>query len=160
MLWDSEQQYHELFINWWNNTTSAQRIKASDKEYHPRWDSRARRHAAWDNYQQCAREHDGEPFLMCLHCKAFLRHPTVRNTGTTNIISHINSAVCKKRRRSDASRPFHSASKARSLVVLYLSKLTINIAPKVKFTSGVYKANIRAAGAYYYRCYEPSISRN
>lgn len=113
VLWDAGPEYQQTFLDWWSTTTAAIRITNSSKENHPCWTSHIRRHKAWDNYQQCAKYHDGEPHLVCIWCAAYLRHPTVKNTGTTNLIAHLKAGACKKKRRvSGAGGPLDAAFKA------------------------------------------------
>src|SRR5207302_1925175 len=74
-----------------------------------RWDSKLRGGPHWVHFGEGAKEHDGEPFLYCLCCKATLRHPSAFNVGTTHMKTHLSSdkfVSASGRNRQDISSMF------------------------------------------------------
>ena len=96
VLWDGDKDYAKSFLEWWETTHAAERIAASRTEREPSWNSKARTEI-WLEYEQCALP-DGDPFVRCKGCGAYLKHPIVYNYGTSTITHHKTTRACIKKR--------------------------------------------------------------
>jgi hypothetical protein len=84
------------FQDWWNDTRYGIQ-NATKKERKLRWDKpKVSKH--WLSFKQAALIRNGEPNIICRLCHKVLIHPSLSNTGTTNMKNHLKSTSCLKGR--------------------------------------------------------------
>ena len=87
------------FLEWWKKTPTYWEFLQKGTADSFRWDS-AKHSGAWSHYNQVARIADGRVSVACVHCSAVLKHPSVRNTGTSSLRSHLATGSCTGKRKA------------------------------------------------------------
>jgi BED zinc finger len=89
------QQYSNAFIAWWNTTQYALLVKNSPSSYHlPSWDISKKSSSVWSSFDQAAEAKTGQPKVACRTCGRVFNHPSVKNTGTSNMSKHLKQSKC------------------------------------------------------------------
>ena len=80
------------FLIWWEETSYAVLLRQRGK--HHKWGESRRNSAWWTHFAEGATFPQGHPRLRCKYCGRLLKHPYIRNTGTTAMRNHLRSTNC------------------------------------------------------------------
>lgn len=88
---------------WWSTTPWRRR--------YPRlsftWHQHKKTSDVWSQFQSAARSSDGRPFVRCTRCTAAIRHPSIKNSGTTALNRHLTTKECQRESKRKGLESIH-----------------------------------------------------
>jgi hypothetical protein len=118
VAWSLEK--HAVFLEWWYKTLWGRDDPLVCKDTkRVKWE-RIHSSNAWSNFNQVAHHLTGEPALCCKYCGQILKHPTLKNTGTSNLSGHLQQSKCRGQKRS------HDNENVRDMLLVSLSNTSGN----------------------------------
>jgi hypothetical protein len=93
ILYDEEQK--DAFMEWWEGTSWMLTAANKSNIKMPSWGS-SKVSPVWLHFSEVAHKNTGEPKVLCMVCQHLLAHPSIKNTGTSTMQSHVNSKNCRK----------------------------------------------------------------
>ncbi len=97
VLYDHEQEYQHIFLNWWKQTQYAMQVerKVSDY-YHSKWISQSWTDEIWNNFYQTALVESERFKLICHLCSHVYKHSNNRSIDNSIMKHHLNSKDCDR----------------------------------------------------------------
>ena len=88
-------QHVDAFSTWWVTTQYARLVQSDPSSYHtPPWNSTKKSSNVWTSFDQVAEAKTGQPKVACRTCDRVFNHPSVKNTGTSNMSKHLKQSKC------------------------------------------------------------------
>jgi BED zinc finger len=89
------QQHIDTFTTWWATTQYARLVKSDPSSHHtPPWNSTKKSSNVWTSFDQVAEAKTGHPKVACRTCGRIMNHPSIKNTGTSNMSKHLKQSKC------------------------------------------------------------------
>lgn len=98
-VWSSD--YRKAFDTWWAKTSWRQENQAIKIE----WDRAKKMSSLWKTWETVAWVRDGKPAVQCDRCTKVLKHPMIKNIGTSHMNKHCKSSACLMKAEVDGKGP-------------------------------------------------------
>ncbi len=97
VLYDHEQEYQYIFLNWWKQTQYAMQIERKVSDYrHSKWISQTWTNEIWNNFYQTALVESERFKLICRLCLHVYKHSNNRSIDNSIMKHHLNSKDCDR----------------------------------------------------------------
>ncbi len=92
VLYDYEQEYQHIFLNWWKQTQYAMQVEWKVSDYHhSKWISQTWTDEIWNNFYQTALVESERFKLICRLCLHVYKHFNNRSIDNSIMKHHLNS---------------------------------------------------------------------
>jgi len=97
VLYNHEQEYQHMFLNWWKQTQYAMQVKWKVSDYHhSKWISHTWTDEIWNNFYQTALIESERLKLICYLCLHVYEHSNNKSINNSIMKHHLNSKDCDK----------------------------------------------------------------
>ena len=98
VLYDHEQEYQHIFLNWWKQTQYTMQVERKVSDYHhSKWISQTRTDEIWSNFYQIALV-ESERFKLIYHlCLHVYEHSNNKDINNSIMKRNLNSKDCDRR---------------------------------------------------------------
>ena len=97
MLYDHEQEYQHIFLNWWKQTQYEMWVERKVSDYrHSKWISQTWTNEIWNNFYQTTLVESERLKLICRLCLHVYEHSNNRSIDNSIMKHHLNSKDCDK----------------------------------------------------------------
>ncbi len=97
VLYDHEQEYQHIFLNWWKQTQYAMWVERKVSDYHhSKWISQLWTDEIWNNFYQTALIESKRLKLICRLCLHVYEHFNKRSINNSIMKHHLNSKDCDR----------------------------------------------------------------
>jgi len=97
VLYNYEQEYQHIFLNWWKQTQYAMQVKRKVSDYHHlKWILQTWTDEIWNNFYQTALVESKRLKLICRLCLHVYEHSNNRSINNSIMKHHLNSKNCDR----------------------------------------------------------------
>ncbi len=97
VLYDHEQEYQHIFLNWWKQTQYAMQVEWKVSDYHhSKWISQTWTDEIWNNFYQTALVKSERFKLICHLYLHVYEHSNNRSINNSIMKHHLNSKDCDR----------------------------------------------------------------